>query len=76
MPRKTVTIDLSQLEKRAEYAARVRKLLAGLYDASMKQIPSYTGKSRFTDRIRKIEDIAHMLHVDLAGDVREAKKLA
>jgi hypothetical protein len=48
----------ARIARRAKEAARIHKLAASLFEASFK-IPSYTGKSRIIDRIKKIE--THLL---------------
>lgn len=71
MPRKLVSVDLAQLEKRAKDAKALKKLLTTIYSASLKS-PSYNGKARDIDRVKKAETIAHNLDFDLAADVAEA----
>jgi len=62
-----------RVQRRAASAARLEKLTKGVVD-SLAEIPSYTGKARFMDKVIKVQHIAHNLAWDLKRDEEESRE--
>jgi hypothetical protein len=60
-------MDTPTLKRRKQQAAHLLRSVNGVWD-SLDKIPSFTGKARFMDQVKRAQTHAHNLHWDLERD--------
>lgn len=70
MPSRRPLTEQPSIERRAAQAQALLKSVDRLW-ARLPNIPSFTGKARFMDAVRRTQTLAHNLAWDLARDVEQ-----
>lgn len=60
------------MQRRTKAAEKIKKALEQLYERSFK-LPSFTGKAKFIDSIKRIQTDAHVLADNLRFDQSEER---
>lgn len=61
-------MNRTRLKKREQQAAAVLKAITGIWE-SFDRVPSFRGKARLADKVKRAQTRAHNLHWDLGRDL-------
>jgi len=69
-------MDNTTLKRRKQQAGTPLKVRESAFGTSLDKIPSFTGKARFMDQVKRAQTHAHNLHWDLERDAGNSPKIA